>query len=169
MISPLREALAQTPDFKPELTVVGTTSGGMSFRRGILSRAAASAVRSRARAALIANYTPQKPVIDAQEALRNFRAVPGDRQRLRFRHERDRPRFRMRSLRQISARPHRRLRRDLGAGFRRLRFAPGLDAGKVPAVRSRRSGMVLGEGAAILALGKSTTPQSARRATFSPK
>ena len=31
MITALAEALAQSPGFKPELTVVGTTSGGMTF------------------------------------------------------------------------------------------------------------------------------------------
>ena len=68
MIAALDEALRQAPGFAPELTVVGTTSGGMTFgeeyyrslqSRGTLRRAAS----------LIANYTPQKPVVDAQEAL----------------------------------------------------------------------------------------------------
>lgn len=68
MIAALEEALDQAPGFKPELTVVGTTSGGMTFgeeyyralhARGSLRRAPT----------LIANYTPQKPVMDAQEAL----------------------------------------------------------------------------------------------------
>ena len=31
MIAALAELLEQAPDFRPELTVVGTTSGGMSF------------------------------------------------------------------------------------------------------------------------------------------
>src|SRR6266704_7099889 len=31
MIYALKEALAQEPQFKPELTVIGTTSGGMSY------------------------------------------------------------------------------------------------------------------------------------------
>jgi 3-oxoacyl-[acyl-carrier-protein] synthase II len=68
MIFALREALAETRGFDPELTVVGTTSGGMTFgeeyyralyKRGRLSRAAS----------LIANYTPQKAALDAHEAL----------------------------------------------------------------------------------------------------
>jgi 3-oxoacyl-[acyl-carrier-protein] synthase II len=67
MISALAEALAQRPGFKPELTVVGTTSGGMSYgedyyrslhRNGNLRRSPT----------WVANYTAQKPVIDAQEA-----------------------------------------------------------------------------------------------------
>jgi 3-oxoacyl-[acyl-carrier-protein] synthase II len=68
MIFALDEALTQAPNFRPELTVMGTTSGGMTFgeeyyralhARGSLRRAPE----------LIANYTPQKPVMDAQEAL----------------------------------------------------------------------------------------------------
>jgi 3-oxoacyl-[acyl-carrier-protein] synthase II len=67
MISALREALAQDRLFKPELTVIGTTSGGMSFgedyyrslhRHGALRHAPA----------WIANYPPQKPVTDALDA-----------------------------------------------------------------------------------------------------
>jgi 3-oxoacyl-[acyl-carrier-protein] synthase II len=67
MIQALEEALAHEPPFKPELTVIGTTSGGMSYgedyyrslhRHGSLRRAPA----------WIANYPAQKPVIDAQEA-----------------------------------------------------------------------------------------------------
>jgi 3-oxoacyl-[acyl-carrier-protein] synthase II len=67
MISALQEALAQDQQFKPELTVIGTTSGGMSFgedyyrslhRHGTLRHVPA----------WIANYPPQKPVTDALEA-----------------------------------------------------------------------------------------------------
>src|SRR5947209_5729239 len=66
MIRALAEALRQDATFKPELTVIGTTSGGMSYgedyfralhRHGDLRRAPV----------WIANYPPQKPVIDAQE------------------------------------------------------------------------------------------------------
>jgi 3-oxoacyl-[acyl-carrier-protein] synthase II len=64
----LEETLAQTGYFQPELTVVGTTSGGMTFGeqyyRGLKSKQVS---RHRA-ASLIANYMPQKPVMDAQEA-----------------------------------------------------------------------------------------------------
>lgn len=67
MILALKEALAQADDFRPELTVMGTTSGGMTFGeqyyRGLKGGAPARHVAS-----LIANYTPQKPVMDAQEA-----------------------------------------------------------------------------------------------------
>jgi 3-oxoacyl-[acyl-carrier-protein] synthase II len=67
MTCALEQALVQQPKFKPQLTVIGTTSGGMSFgedyyrslnRHGSLRRSPT----------WIANYLPQKPVVDAQEA-----------------------------------------------------------------------------------------------------
>lgn len=64
----LGEALAQSEEFQPELTVVGTTSGGMTFGEAYyrgLQQHQGSSGRS---ASLIANYTPQKPIMDAQEA-----------------------------------------------------------------------------------------------------
>lgn len=68
MIVALAETIAQESDFKPELTVVGTTSGGMTFGeeyyRSLHTRGTLRGVPS-----LIANYTPQKAVLDAQEAL----------------------------------------------------------------------------------------------------
>ena len=67
-IAALREALEQLPGFRPELTVVGTTSGGMTFGEEYY-RALHSRTSLRHTPALIANYTPQKPMIDAQEAL----------------------------------------------------------------------------------------------------
>ena len=68
MIVALQELRAQAASFEPELTVVGTTSGGMTFGeayyRSLKSQAALRRVPS-----LIANYTPQKAVMDAQEAV----------------------------------------------------------------------------------------------------
>lgn len=68
MIAALEEALEQAPGFQPELTVVGTTSGGMTFGEDYY-RALHARGSLRHAPSLIANYTPQKPVIDAQEAL----------------------------------------------------------------------------------------------------
>ncbi len=68
MIVALEEALAGEPDFKPELTIVGTTSGGMTFGEEYY-RALHARGKLRTAPRLIANYTPQKPVMDAQEAL----------------------------------------------------------------------------------------------------
>ena len=68
MIAALEEALAREPGFKPELTVVGTTSGGMTFGEEYY-RALHARGKLNAAPTLIANYTPQKPIMDAQEAL----------------------------------------------------------------------------------------------------
>ncbi len=68
MIAALAEALEQTPGFKPQLTVVGTTSGGMTFGEEYYRSLHTQGSLRRA-PSLIANYTPQKPVMDAQDAL----------------------------------------------------------------------------------------------------
>ncbi|MDQ6764890.1 MAG: beta-ketoacyl-[acyl-carrier-protein] synthase family protein [Verrucomicrobiota bacterium] len=68
MIAALAETLAQEPRFKPELTIVGTTSGGMTFGEEYY-RALHKRRASRDLPSLIANYTPQKAIMDAQEAL----------------------------------------------------------------------------------------------------
>src|SRR5215469_7589681 len=66
MIRALREAVTQAPHFEPQLTVIGTTSGGMSYGE----RYYRSLCRSgdlRHAPTWIANYPAQKPVMDAQE------------------------------------------------------------------------------------------------------
>jgi 3-oxoacyl-[acyl-carrier-protein] synthase II len=68
MILALGEALAQAPGFQPELSVVGTTSGGMTFGEEYYRRLQGREASMRHSASLIANYAPQKPVMDAQEA-----------------------------------------------------------------------------------------------------
>jgi 3-oxoacyl-[acyl-carrier-protein] synthase II len=67
MIHALKEVLTQQPQFKPELTVIGTTSGGMSYGERYY-RASSQAENLRHSPTWIANYPAQKPVIDAQEA-----------------------------------------------------------------------------------------------------
>ena len=67
MITALEEALAQSPDFRPELTVIGTTSGGMSFGEDYY-RSLDRDRPARHSPTWLANYPPQKAVIDAQEA-----------------------------------------------------------------------------------------------------
>lgn len=69
MILALGEALAQSVEFQPELTVVGTTSGGMTFGEAYYRSLNQKQVSPGPVASLIANYTPQKPVMDAQEAM----------------------------------------------------------------------------------------------------
>jgi 3-oxoacyl-[acyl-carrier-protein] synthase II len=68
MILALQEALEQAPCFQPQLSVVGTTSGGMTFGEEYYRGLKGGRTSSRRAASLIANYTPQKPVMDAQEA-----------------------------------------------------------------------------------------------------
>jgi 3-oxoacyl-[acyl-carrier-protein] synthase II len=67
MIQALQEVVMQQPEFEPELMVMGTTSGGMSYGE----RYYRSLQRSRDlrhAATWIANYPAQKPVMDAQAA-----------------------------------------------------------------------------------------------------
>ena len=68
MIRALGELLEQAPDFRPELTVVGTTSGGMSFGEHYYRALQRSGMRASGSLAWIANYPPQKPATDALEA-----------------------------------------------------------------------------------------------------
>jgi len=68
MILALGEALTQAPGFQPELSIVGTTSGGMTFGEEYYRGWKGGRISTRRAASLIANYTPQKPVMDAQEA-----------------------------------------------------------------------------------------------------
>jgi 3-oxoacyl-[acyl-carrier-protein] synthase II len=67
MIQALGEVASQAPEFKPELTVIGTTSGGMSYGEHYY-RSLVRAGNLRHAPTWIANYPTQKPVIDAQEA-----------------------------------------------------------------------------------------------------
>src|ERR1041385_898623 len=66
MIAALEEALAQDRQFKPELTVIGTTSGGMSYGESYY-RALERGGNLRHAPTWIANYPQQKAVIDAQQ------------------------------------------------------------------------------------------------------
>jgi 3-oxoacyl-[acyl-carrier-protein] synthase II len=68
MIAATREAFAQAPGFAPELAVIGTTSGGMTFGeaffRSVLNRGS-----KKNRATWLANYSPQKQVLDALDSV----------------------------------------------------------------------------------------------------
>ena len=66
MMAAAAEAREGDPRFDPELLVIGTTSGGMSFGEAFY-RAQVEKLRPRERAAWLANYLPQKPVLDTQE------------------------------------------------------------------------------------------------------
>lgn len=67
MIAAAKEAREQDAGFVPELAVIGTTSGGMSFGEHYF-RAQVAKAKPRERAAWLANYLPQKAVTDALEA-----------------------------------------------------------------------------------------------------
>src|SRR5258708_11474356 len=65
MIQVVQELVKQQPEFEPELMVVGTTSGGMSYGERYY-RSLSGAGDLRHAPTWIANYPAQKPVIDAQ-------------------------------------------------------------------------------------------------------
>jgi 3-oxoacyl-[acyl-carrier-protein] synthase II len=67
MIAAGEQVRAGDGAFAPELCVIGTTSGGMSFGEAFY-RAQVGRRRPRERAVWLANYLPHKPVLDAQEA-----------------------------------------------------------------------------------------------------
>ena len=67
MIQVLQEVGTQQPGFEPELTVIGTTSGGMSYGERYY-RSLQQGKDLRHAPTWIANYPAQKPVIDAQAA-----------------------------------------------------------------------------------------------------
>ena len=67
IIHALQELLGQQPEFEPELTIIGTTSGGMSYGERYY-RSLSGAGDLRHAPTWIANYPAQKPVIDAQNA-----------------------------------------------------------------------------------------------------
>src|SRR6184192_12720 len=69
MIQALRELVMQQPEFQPELTVVGTTSGGMSYGERYY-RSLNGAGDLRHAPTWNANYPAQKPVIDAHTVFR---------------------------------------------------------------------------------------------------
>ena len=64
VMAALAELLEHAPDFDPEIAIVGTTSGGMSFGENFYRALENGGACS---AALIANYPPQKQIVDAME------------------------------------------------------------------------------------------------------
>ena len=64
VIAALAELLEAAPEFPPEIAIVGTTSGGMSFGEKFYRSLGNGNGCS---AALIANYPPQKQIVDAME------------------------------------------------------------------------------------------------------
>jgi len=145
----LAELLERAREFEPEIAIVGTTSGGMSFGENFYRTLGNGGACS---AALIANYPPQKQIVDAME------------------------RFGINAPAQVIANACASGTNAIGHAFNAIRagryqriLAGGYDAlselvfvgfdslqaatpEKCRPFDSNRSGMVLGEGAALLAL-----------------
>jgi 3-oxoacyl-[acyl-carrier-protein] synthase II len=66
MMAALREVRAQDRGFAPEQMIIGATGGGMTFGEAFF-RSMMNGGVDRRRAAWLANYNPQKPLLDAQE------------------------------------------------------------------------------------------------------
>lgn len=69
MAAAMTEAQSADPGFSPELAVIGTTSGGMSFGESYY-RAQMAKASAPERTSWLANYMPQKAVLDALDASR---------------------------------------------------------------------------------------------------
>ena len=67
LIAAMGELVESDRAFAPELVVIGTTSGGMTFGEHFYRSLFQENPHAK-RAAWLANYNPQKPVLDAQEA-----------------------------------------------------------------------------------------------------
>jgi len=67
MIGAATELAEADPGFEPDLTVIGTTSGGMSFGEAFFQRLRQSG-SLRGAPTEVANYMPQKPVLDALDS-----------------------------------------------------------------------------------------------------
>jgi len=149
VMTALAELLERAREFEPEIAIVGTTSGGMSFGENFYRTLGNGGVCS---AALIANYPPQKQIVDAME------------------------KFGINAPAQVIANACASGTNAIGHAFNAIRtgrcqriLAGGYDAlselvfvgfdslqaatpEKCRPFDSNRSGMVLGEGAALLAL-----------------
>src|SRR5436190_10202545 len=64
VMTALAELLERARKFEPDIAIVGTTSGGMSFGENFYRTLGNGGVCS---AALIADYPPQKQIVDAME------------------------------------------------------------------------------------------------------
>ncbi len=67
MIAATCETMRGDPGFRPELMIIGTTSGGMSFGQEY-HRTQLTGTKHPKRAGWLANYLPHKAVMNAQEA-----------------------------------------------------------------------------------------------------
>ncbi len=151
MLAAVGELTESDPDFHPQCAVIGTTSGGMSFGERYYGAQAATP-RRRERAGWLANYMPQKPVLDTlaacgwpapSEIIANacasgtnaighaFRLIRGGRQE------------------RVLCGGYDALSQLVFVGFDSLQAST---PEKIRPFDKHRSGLVLGEGAALLAL-----------------
>jgi 3-oxoacyl-[acyl-carrier-protein] synthase II len=149
VITALAELLEESPAFQPEIAIVGTTSGGMSFGENFYRTLGNGRGCS---AALIANYPPQKQIVDAMEKFginvpaevianacaSGTNAIGHAFNAIRASH-----------YQRILAGGYDALSELVFVGFDSLQAAT---PEKCRPFDSNRSGMVLGEGAALLAL-----------------
>jgi 3-oxoacyl-[acyl-carrier-protein] synthase II len=152
MIGAVRELGAQDSAFVPELAVIGTTSGGMDFGENYCR---ARGVKKRVpRAAWLANYEPQKMVLDALQAaewsvpvqiIANACASGSNAIGHAF------ELIRGGLHRRILCGGYDAISEMVFVGFDTLQAAT---PGKIRPFDTERSGMVLGEGAALFALEK---------------
>jgi 3-oxoacyl-[acyl-carrier-protein] synthase II len=159
MMESMRQLASADAGFRPELMVIGTTSGGMSFGEQFF-RAQISRERAVSRAAWLANYMPQKAILDAQAAAglscpaqiianacaSGTNAVGHAFQLVRAGHHQS-----------ILCGGYDVISELVFIGFDSLQAAT---AEKIRPFDGNRSGLVLGEGAALLALEER---ESARR------
>jgi 3-oxoacyl-[acyl-carrier-protein] synthase II len=149
VMSALAEVLQQAPEHNPEIVVVGTTSGGMSFGENFYRSLGNGGACS---AALIANYPPQKQIVDAMEkcglnapaqVIANACASGTNAIGHAFNG------IRAGRYKRVLAGGYDALSELVFVGFDALQAAT---PEKCRPFDSHRSGMVLGEGAALLAL-----------------
>jgi len=149
VMTALAELLEGAPEFEPEIAIVGTTSGGMSFGEKFYRTLGNGDACS---AGLIANYPPQKQIIDAMEkfginapaqVIANACASGTNAIGHAFNA------IRTGRCQRILAGGYDALSELVFVGFDSLQAAT---AEKCRPFDANRSGMVLGEGAALLAL-----------------
>ena len=149
VMTALAELLERAREFEPEIAIIGTTSGGMSFGENFYRTLGNGGVCS---AALIANYPPQKQIVDAMEksginapaqVIANACASGTNAIGHAFNA------IRTGRCQRILAGGYDALSELVFVGFDSLQAAT---PEKCRPFDSNRSGMVLGEGAALLAL-----------------
>lgn len=153
LIGAMSEAITGLGDTPPELFIVGTTSGGMTYGEYFFRVLQAGDSKRHARlASSVANYTPQKPVLDALEAvglsmpvqiIANACATGTNAIGHAF------TLIRAGRYRSILCGGYDALSELVFVGFDSLQASTGE---KIRPFDAHRTGLVLGEGAAVLAL-----------------